>query len=46
MFILCDCEAGFIMDFIIYSGSKTEFNYQEHLGVTGSIVTTLLNCFS
>lgn len=45
MFILCDCETGFIMDFIVYVGSKTSLNYQEHLGVTGSIVTTLLEPF-
>lgn len=45
LFILCDCKTGFIIDFIIYCGSKTEFNYQKHLGVTESIVTTLLDRF-
>ena len=45
MFILCDCRTGFIIDFIVYSGSKTQLNYQEGLGVTGSIVITLLKRF-
>jgi hypothetical protein len=33
------------MDFIVYTGSNTSFNYQAHLGVTGSIVITLLERF-
>jgi hypothetical protein len=33
------------MDFIVYSGSETELNYQKQLGQTGSIVTTLLERF-
>ena len=45
MFILCDCKTGFIIDFIVYSGSQTKLNYQKQLGVTGSIVTTLLDRF-
>ncbi|CAF3196066.1 unnamed protein product [Rotaria sp. Silwood2] len=45
MFILCDCKTGFIIDFIVYFDSKTEFSYQKQLGVTGCIVTTLLERF-
>jgi hypothetical protein len=45
IFALCDCKTGFIMDFIVYTGSKTSLNYQEHLGVTGSIVINLLERF-
>ncbi|CAF3954761.1 unnamed protein product, partial [Rotaria sp. Silwood1] len=45
MFIFCDCKTGFIMDFIVYKGSKASLNYQEDTGVTGSIVTTLLEPF-
>ncbi|CAF2645478.1 unnamed protein product [Rotaria sp. Silwood2] len=45
LFVLCDCKTGFILDFIVYCGSKTELNYQKDLGVTGSIVTTLLERF-
>ena len=45
IFALCDCETGFIMDFIVYTGSNTILNYQAHLGVTGSIVITLLERF-
>jgi hypothetical protein len=45
IFALCDCETGFIIDFIVYTGSNTTFNYQAHLGVTGSIVITLLERF-
>lgn len=45
MSILHDCKTNFIIDFVIFARSETEFNYQEHIGVTGSIVTTLLHRF-
>jgi hypothetical protein len=45
MFILCDCKPGFIIDFIVYSRSEIELNYQDQLGISGSIVTILLERF-
>lgn len=43
LFVLCDVETGFILDFIIYTGSSTEINNEiADLGISGSVVTTLL----
>ncbi|CAF3014252.1 unnamed protein product [Rotaria sp. Silwood2] len=42
IFALCNCKTGFIMDFIVFTGSNTTLNYHVDLGVTGSIVITLL----
>lgn len=45
-FLLCDCETGYVLDFIIYTGAATQI--QEHfgdtsLGKSGNIVLTLMN---
>ncbi|CAF1671042.1 unnamed protein product, partial [Adineta ricciae] len=42
LFILCDCETNYILDFIIYTGADTEIERIDDLGVSGSIVMTLL----
>ena len=42
LFVLCDCETGYILDYIVYTGSQTEIDHVETLGVTGSVVTTLM----
>lgn len=42
LFILCDCETGAILDFIVYTGSTTEMITFEELGISGSVVMTLL----
>ncbi|XP_071050798.1 piggyBac transposable element-derived protein 4-like [Onthophagus taurus] len=42
LFVLCDVETGFILDFIVYTGSSTEINNIAGLGISGSITTTLL----
>lgn len=42
LFILCDVETGYVSDFIVYTGSETEINIIENLGISGSVVTTLL----
>lgn len=36
LFILCDCETGAILDFIVYTGSNTEMTSFEDLGISGS----------
>ena len=41
--ILCDCLTGFVLDFIVYTGSITEYAYKEELGVSGSIVMFLMS---
>lgn len=42
LFVLCDCETGAILDFIVYTGSTTEIMSFEDLGISGSVVMTLL----
>ncbi len=42
LFILCDCKTKFILDFIIYTGSTTEIKDFPSLGISGSIVMTLM----
>lgn len=41
-FIIVDCKTGFILGFIIYVGSGTEIDNYEELGISGSIVMTLM----
>lgn len=41
-FIIVDCKTGVILDFIIYVGSGTEIDNYEELGISGSIVMTLM----
>ncbi|KAG5867349.1 hypothetical protein JTB14_038395 [Gonioctena quinquepunctata] len=41
LFILCDCETSYILDFIIYTGSNTEITQFPEVGISGSIVLTL-----
>ncbi|XP_071051388.1 piggyBac transposable element-derived protein 4-like [Onthophagus taurus] len=44
MFIISDCKTGYILDFIIYSGSTTEITSNNpELGKSGQIVLTLMN---
>ena len=41
-FQLVDCETKFILDFIIYTGSDTEYQIIPGLGMSGSIVIELM----
>ena len=41
-FVLCDCRTGFVLDFIIYTGSEGQFEYKQQLGIAGSVVMTLM----
>ncbi|XP_071052962.1 piggyBac transposable element-derived protein 4-like [Onthophagus taurus] len=44
MFIISDCKTGYILDFIIYSGSTTEITSNNpELGKSGQIVLMLMN---
>jgi hypothetical protein len=42
LFILCDCRTGFVLDFVIYTGSETETKYNKGLGIAGSVVMSLM----
>ncbi|CAF1476383.1 unnamed protein product [Adineta ricciae] len=42
LYILCDCFTGFLLDFIIYTGSTTEYKHTKEFGASGSIVMSLM----
>lgn len=42
MFVLCDVETGYILDFIIYCGDGTEITDPGQLGISGAVIITLL----
>lgn len=44
LFVLCDCETGYILDFIVYAGKDTDIADQINpvLGVTGEVVMKLM----
>lgn len=43
LFVLCDCETGYILDFIIYCGATSDIQeYDTQLGKSGNIVFTLM----
>ncbi len=41
-FILCDVLTGYVQDMVIYTGSTTDICHYEGLGISGSVVMTLL----
>lgn len=42
LYILCDCDTGYVLDVIVYTGKETEITNSEDLGISGSIITTFL----
>lgn len=42
MFVLCDCTTGVVLDFIVYTGTTTDIELSKEIGISGSIVKTLL----
>ncbi|KAJ8369742.1 hypothetical protein SKAU_G00097700 [Synaphobranchus kaupii] len=41
-FVLCDVVTGYVQDMVIYTGATTSIESVEGLGVSGSVVMTLL----
>ncbi|KAG8222799.1 hypothetical protein J437_LFUL005005 [Ladona fulva] len=42
IFVLCDCETGYVLDFHVYTGSS--INIEEHnLGKSGDFIATLIS---
>ena len=42
VFVICDCQTGVVLDFIVYTGSSTEFKLDKNLGKSSSVVMTLM----
>eukprot|EP00063_Salmo_salar_P066961 XP_014041796.1 PREDICTED: piggyBac transposable element-derived protein 4-like [Salmo salar] len=41
-FVLCDCLTGYVQDLIIYTDTTTDIKHVEGLGISGSVVITML----
>lgn len=42
-FVLCDCETGYILDFIIYCGKESDIQeVEQEAGISGNIVLTMM----
>jgi hypothetical protein len=41
-FVICDCETGYILDFIVYTGASTEIVPEREFGISGAVVKTLM----
>lgn len=39
---MCDCKTDFVLDFIVYTGKDTNIEIIDKLGVSGSVVSTLM----
>ncbi|CAF1585828.1 unnamed protein product [Adineta ricciae] len=40
--MICDCQTGIVLDFIVYTGSSTDIDLDQSLGKSSSIVMTLM----
>ncbi|KAG5881450.1 hypothetical protein JTB14_025827 [Gonioctena quinquepunctata] len=42
-FVLCDCETGYILNFIVYCGAGSDIREEaDNVGISGNIVLTLM----
>jgi hypothetical protein len=44
-FVLCDCETGYILDFILYTGVTTDIVEDRELGISGAVIQTLMTTY-
>ncbi|XP_017792764.1 PREDICTED: piggyBac transposable element-derived protein 4-like [Habropoda laboriosa] len=47
-YVICDCYTGYILDFIVYCGARTDTTNNNHLaeiGKSGNIVMTLMETY-
>jgi hypothetical protein len=42
VFVLSDCETGYIQDFIMYTGANTDLVPEREFGISGAVVQTLM----
>ncbi len=40
--MLCDCDTKFVLNFIVYIGAETEIDNLPEIGISGSVVLTLM----
>jgi hypothetical protein len=42
VFVLCDCETGYVLDFVVYTGASTDIIPGREFGIFGAVVQTLV----
>lgn len=42
-FVLCDCKTGYVLDFIIYTGTDVDIRSGDPHGFSGAVVKTLMD---
>jgi len=42
LFVLCDCKTGFVLDFLVYTGTDQHIHFNESLQQSGSVISTLM----
>lgn len=42
LFLICDCETGYALGVIVYTGKSTDITLFQDLGISGSVVANLL----
>jgi hypothetical protein len=45
LYMLCDCEKGYVLDFIVYTSAQMEMESIPELGVSGATVATLMKLY-
>ena len=45
LFMLCDCDTKFVLNFIVYTGAETELDNHPEVGIPGSVVLTLMKYY-
>ena len=45
LFVLCDVQTGYVQDIIVYTGKSTDISMITELGMSGSVVSTLMKPF-
>ena len=42
-FVICDCETGYSLDLVIYSGTSVDINTHDELGFPTAVVKKLID---
>lgn len=44
-FVICDCQTGYVLDFLVYSGSDVDIPAQDPHGFSGAVVKVLMDSY-
>lgn len=43
LFMLCDCQTGYVLDFVVYSGKEGDIVHDKDIGFGGAVVKTMMD---